>query len=239
MRPPGSTRRSKRRVRAPAAPRERRRREPRASAPDSRARTSRWPAHVAAFVLVLCSAGGLTGVPGIPNPFEEETVDRSGPAVLKSMRDLEELHAATGHFEVVVDLEQDTALPAARSSASGRCSSASGDVDAVIDLAQLDEGTVQVSDDRRRATIRLPQPRDLGDVALDLESSYVYDRRRACSTRSATSSAATRRASARRSSRAKIREAAEGSPELKRAARESAPTLTALLRRSASRTSRS
>jgi len=49
-------------------------------------------------------------------------------------------------------------------------------VDAVIDLAQLDEGAVQVSDDRRRAVIRLPQPR-LDDVALDLDSSYVYDRR--------------------------------------------------------------
>ena len=69
---------------------------------------------IAAVVLVLVFVPGwLTGLlPGIPNPFEEETVDRSGPAVLKSIRGLEELHSATGHFEVVVDLEKDTALPA-------------------------------------------------------------------------------------------------------------------------------
>lgn len=185
-----------------------------------------------AFVLVLVFVPGwLTGLlPGIPNPFEEETVDRSGPAVLKSIRGLEELHSATGHFEVVVDLEQDTALPAAvlgeRTLFVGV-----GDVDAVIDLAQLDEGAVQVSDDRRRAVIRLPQPR-LDDVALDLDSSYVYDRREGVLNEigGLFGSNETGEREVFLAGQRKIEDAAASSPELKRAARENARrTLTALL----------
>lgn len=187
---------------------------------------------LAAFVaLVIFVPGWLTGLlPGIPNPFEEETIDRSGPAVLKSIRGLEELHSATGHFEVVVDLEKDTALPAAvlgeRTLFVGV-----GDVDAVIDLSQLDDGAVQVSDDRRRATIRLPQPR-LDDVALDLDASYVYDRQQGILNEVGDlfGSNETGEREVFLAGQRKIEEAAEASPELKRAARQNAQrTLTALL----------
>ena len=187
---------------------------------------------LAAFVaLVIFVPGWLTGLlPGIPNPFEEETIDRSGPAVLKSIRGLEELHSATGHFEVVVDLEKDTALPAAvlgeRTLFVGV-----GDVDAVIDLSQLDDGAVQVSDDRRRATIRLPQPR-LDDVALYLDSSYVYDRQQGILNEVGDlfGSNETGEREVFLAGQRKIEEAAEASPELKRAARQNAQrTLTALL----------
>ena len=187
---------------------------------------------LAAFVaLVIFVPGWLTGLlPGIPNPFEEETIDRSGPAVLKSIRGLEELHSATGHFEVVVDLEKDTALPAAvlgeRTLFVGV-----GDVDAVIDLSQLDDGAVQVSDDRRRATIHLPQPR-LDDVALDLDASYVYDRQQGILNEVGDlfGSNETGEREVFLAGQRKIEEAAEASPELKRAARQNAQrTLTALL----------
>ena len=187
---------------------------------------------LAAFVaIVIFVPGWLTGLlPGIPNPFEEETIDRSGPAVLKSIRGLEELHSATGHFEVVVDLEKDTALPAAvlgeRTLFVGV-----GDVDAVIDLSQLDDGAVQVSDDRRRATIRLPQPR-LDDVALDLDSSYVYDRQQGILNEVGDlfGSNDTGEREVFLAGQRKIEEAADASPELKRAARQNARrTLTALL----------
>jgi hypothetical protein len=182
-------------------------------------------------LVLLFVPGWLTGLlPGIPNPFEEETVDRSGPAVLKSIRGLEELHSATGHFEVVVDLEQDTALPAPvlgeRTLFVGV-----GDVDAVIDLAELGEGAVQVSDDRRRATIRLPQPR-LGDVRLDLDSSYVYDRQQGVLNELGDLFGGndTGEREVFLAGQRKIEEAAEASPELTRAARLNARrTLTALL----------
>ena len=36
------------------------------------------------------------------NPFGEETIDRSGPSVLKSLTDLSEYHAASAHYDVIL-----------------------------------------------------------------------------------------------------------------------------------------
>lgn len=139
---------------------------------------SRWlPGLVIAGLLVVAAMGvpSLRDLlPSFPNPFASETVDRSGPAVLKSIRDLNEYRAASGHFEVIVDLEKDTKLP------SGVLGErvlfvGIGDVDATVDFSRLDEDAVSVSEDRRRATIELPAPA-LSDARLDLERSYVYDR---------------------------------------------------------------
>jgi hypothetical protein len=129
---------------------------------------------VVAAIVVPGWLGGL--VPEIPNPFASRTVDRGGPAVLQSIRDLRELRAASGHFEVIVDLERDTKLPAAILG-ERVLFVAVGDVDATVDLADISAEDVAVSSDRRSATITLPRPR-LSDAQLDLRRSYVYDRQR-------------------------------------------------------------
>ena len=55
---------------------------------------------VAALVLV---PGWLLGLlPSSPNPFAEKTVDRSQPALLRSIRDLREFRAASGRARIVV-----------------------------------------------------------------------------------------------------------------------------------------
>ena len=132
----------------------------------------------AAVALLLWAAPGFLGglLPDLSNPFAAETVDRSRPALLRSIRDLSELHAASGHFEVIVDLERDTALP---SEVLGERTLfvAVGDVDAVVDLGAVREGDVAVSDDRRSATLVLPRPR-LAQPRLDVAQSYVYSRER-------------------------------------------------------------
>jgi hypothetical protein len=114
-------------------------------------------------------------IPSIPNPFAETTIDRSRPAVLQSIRDLSDYHAAGGHYEVVVDIEKDTPLPAGllgeRTLFVGV-----GDVDAVVDFGGIDEDAVSVSRDRHEATIVVPPPR-VGKPRLDLDRSYVYDRK--------------------------------------------------------------
>lgn len=135
-------------------------------------------AALAALILLVVAAREWLPdlVPSIPNPFAEETIDRSRPAVLQSIRDLSEYRAATGHFEVIVDVEKDTALP--RQILGERTLFvAVGNVDAVVDFSRLGAREVAVSDDRRAATITLP-PARLSQPRLDIEESYVYDRER-------------------------------------------------------------
>jgi hypothetical protein len=128
-------------------------------------------------ILIIAIFGGVSWVkdviPDFHNPFAQHTVDRSGPAVLKSLQDLQEYHAATGNFEQIVDLRQDSALP---DSVLGEKTLfvAVGSVDAVVDFSQIGKGAVQVSDDRRSATITLPRPH-LTNAQLDVSRSYVYD----------------------------------------------------------------
>ncbi len=134
---------------------------------------------LAAAVLGLVLLAGWIGdlVPGRDTPFGTETVDRSGAAVLKSLRDLEEYRAASGHFQVIVDLERDTSFVPSAIKGERVLFVAVGSVDAGFSFATLGDGAVTVSDDRRSATLLLP-PARFYDPQLDLERSYVYDRDR-------------------------------------------------------------
>jgi hypothetical protein len=137
-----------------------------------------WGA-IAALVAIIVLLVGVRDwlpdlLPSIPNPFAEETVDRSGPAVLQSIRDLREFRPASGHFQQIVDLEKDTALPAPLLG-ERTLFVAVGDVDAIVDFGNLGDDAVDVSNNRRAATITLPPPR-ISEARLDLEESYVYDR---------------------------------------------------------------
>lgn len=131
-------------------------------------------------ILVIAIFGGVSWVRGVlpdfHNPFAETTIDRSGPAVLKSIRDLQEYHAATGNFQQIVDLHHDTGLPD-ELLGDRTLFVAVGSVDALVDFSQVGEGAVEVSDDRRAATINLPSP-TLSDPQIDVTRSYVYDRDR-------------------------------------------------------------
>jgi hypothetical protein len=128
-------------------------------------------------LLVIAIFGGVSWVRGIlpdfDNPFAETTVDRSGPAVLKSIQDLHEYHAATGDFQQVVDLEKDTALPS-NLLGSRTLFIAYGSVDATVDFSTIGDGAVEVSDNRLSATITLPTPQ-LSEAQIDPTRSYVYD----------------------------------------------------------------
>jgi hypothetical protein len=116
-------------------------------------------------------------IPDFGNPFTETTVDRTGPAVLKSLRDLRDYRAASGHFEVIVDVEQDTSFVPAQIKGERVLFVAVGNVDAGVDFTSLEEGAVEVSDNRRTVRLELP-PATFRDPELDLERSYVYDRDR-------------------------------------------------------------
>jgi hypothetical protein len=131
-------------------------------------------------ILIIAIFGGVQWVkgviPDIHNPFAQHTVDRSGPAVLKSIQDLQEYHAASGNFQQIVDLKSDSALPD-QLLGERTLFVAVGSVDAIVDFSQIGQGAVQVSGDRRSATINLPRPQ-ISDAQLDVGKSYVYDRDR-------------------------------------------------------------
>jgi hypothetical protein len=115
--------------------------------------------------------------PNFGNPFTTETVDRSGPAVLKSIENLRDFRAASGHFEVIVDVEKDTRFVPSSLKGERVLFVAIGDVDAGVDFTGVEKGAVEVSDDRKAVTLELP-PATLREPELDLERSYVYDRDR-------------------------------------------------------------
>ena len=134
-----------------------------------------------AFLAVL--AVGTANVPGVLgdrvgdflsslNPFSEKTVDRTGPSVLKSLTDLSEYHAASAHYETVVDIEKDNGYLPDVLSGERVLYVGKGDVDAVVDFGELDERRVVLSKDGTSVTIRLPAP-TVSKPVLDLENSYV------------------------------------------------------------------
>ena len=116
-------------------------------------------------------------IPGLGNPFTTETVDRSGPAVLKSVQNLQDFRAASGHFEVIVDVEQDTRFVPSSIKGERLLFVAIGSVDAGVSFTGLDESAVEVSSDRSGVSIELP-PATFREPLLDLDRSYVYDRDR-------------------------------------------------------------
>jgi hypothetical protein len=132
-------------------------------------------------VLGLSAALGISLViraVGDANPFKNgivhsTTIDRSGPAVLQAVTDLGTLQSASGHYEMVVDLEH--SVDHVPSFLAGRrvLFVAVGDVDTSVDLRGLPAGAVTVDSSRTAATIHLPKPR-LSQPHLDLQRSHVY-----------------------------------------------------------------
>ena len=113
-------------------------------------------------------------LPSFDNPFASETVDRSRAPVLKAIEDIGEYRAASGNYEVIVDLAKDTRLPD-EILGERTLFVAVGSVDAGVDLSQVDDEAVELSADGRAATITLPAAQ-LYEAELDVSESYVYER---------------------------------------------------------------
>jgi Protein of unknown function (DUF4230) len=126
------------------------------------------------IILLVAGVGWVRGIlPDFSNPFAEKTVDRSSQPILQSIRNIGEYRAASGDYQVIVDIAKDTQLPD-ELLGERTLFVAIGSVDAGVDLASVDEGDVVVSDDRLAATITLPQAR-LYEPVLDVDRSYVYE----------------------------------------------------------------
>lgn len=127
---------------------------------------------VVAILAVLAVAVGMLAGWLPSNPFREERIDRSGPSVLKSLTDLSEYHAASAHYETVVDLEDNTRFLPNLLKGERVLYVGKGDVDAMVDFGELDDRSVVLSTDGTSVRIRLPAP-TVDKPVLDLENSYV------------------------------------------------------------------
>ncbi|MFH8659316.1 DUF4230 domain-containing protein [Streptomyces afghaniensis] len=139
-----------------------------------------WAKVVGALVLVLVVffAGiRLSVIPGLKDLFGTDTHDRSGPALLKSVQDLSRYDAASGNFQVVVDLEKDAKFLPDAIRGTRTLYVGAGTVDAYVDLGKVGDDDVQVNGDRTSATLRLPHAR-LGKPALDPDRSYAVSKQR-------------------------------------------------------------
>jgi hypothetical protein len=128
------------------------------------------------LAVALLATWGLRGLwPGLP--FGSQQVDRSTPPLLTSLADLEEYHAATGSFQVVVDLEKDVRWVPSLLSGERTTFLATGSVDAVVDFTGLDSTAVTVDEQRRSVVFSLPAAR-LDQADVDLANSRVLSRDR-------------------------------------------------------------
>jgi hypothetical protein len=105
------------------------------------------------------------------------TIDRSPDALLLSVRDIADYHAATGTYQVLVDVAHETPHVPTLLSSDRATLFATGTVDARVDMSKLGPGTVTVSPDGKQATMHLPPP-TLTPAVLDPAQTRVVGRQR-------------------------------------------------------------
>ncbi|HVB44810.1 MAG TPA: DUF4230 domain-containing protein [Streptosporangiaceae bacterium] len=124
-----------------------------------------------AILVVALSAARL--LPQFRNPFAETTVDRSQPALLKSITAMSRYEAASGSFQVIVDLaKQSSYLPSYVEGTNTLFVAAGTDI-AFVDFSRLNGKAITVSANRTAVTIKLP-PAQLEPAALNVRRSYVF-----------------------------------------------------------------
>jgi hypothetical protein len=112
-------------------------------------------------------------LPQLRNPFAETTTDRSGPVLLKSITALSRYEAASGSFQVVIDLSQRTSFLPSFIEGSDTLFIGQGNDIAYVDFSQLSGKAVRVSPDRTAVTVTLPAAQ-LEPAVLNVSQSYVY-----------------------------------------------------------------
>jgi hypothetical protein len=130
---------------------------------------------VGVVVVLLVALLALFGLARLTHwPFGSEERDRSGPAVLTAMRDLSEYHAATGQYQVVIDIQQDAKFLPDVIKGKRTIFLAIGSVGAYVDFRKLGDDAVSVSPDRESVSITLPRAQ-LSTPNVDPDQSRVLN----------------------------------------------------------------
>jgi len=129
---------------------------------------------VVLVAVVLGVVGGRLSTP-TPPPAVTTTVN-AGPPVVVAVRSLSRLETAEFHMERVIDLRQkQQALLGLIDTEDAILLVAAARVSAGVDLGKLGDDDVEVDDERKRVTVRLPDP-EIFASALDDDRTYVHTR---------------------------------------------------------------
>jgi hypothetical protein len=127
---------------------------------------------IAGLVVLALVLSAVHLLPQLRNPFGETTTDRSQPVVLKSISQLSRYEAASGSFEVVVDLQSHSFLPSFIEGSDTLFVGQGTDI-AYVDFSQLKGQAIHVSGNRTAVTVALPRAQ-LEPAVLNVHKSYVY-----------------------------------------------------------------
>jgi hypothetical protein len=130
-------------------------------------------ATVVAVIVLLVVLSAVHLLPQLRNPFAETTTVSSQPAILKSITALSRYEAASGSFEVVVDLTKRTSLIPSFLAGSETLFVGQGTDIAFIDFSQLKSQAITMNANRTAVTITLPKAQ-LEPAVLNVSQSYVY-----------------------------------------------------------------
>ena len=127
---------------------------------------------LAAVAVLLVALSAVHLLPQLRNPFGETTTITSQPVLLKSITELSRYEAASGSFQVVVDLSQHSLLPSFLQGSETLFIGQGTDI-AFVNFGQLKGTAIQVSANRTAVTVKLP-PAQLEPAVLNVKQSYVY-----------------------------------------------------------------
>jgi hypothetical protein len=121
-------------------------------------------------ILLILSAIHL--IPQLRNPFAQTTTVSSQPAILKSITELSRYEAASGEFQVVVDVTKREGILPSFLAGSETLFIGQGTDIAYVNFANLKGSAITVSP-AKAVTIRLPKAQ-LEPPELNVSQSYVY-----------------------------------------------------------------
>jgi hypothetical protein len=128
---------------------------------------------IVAVIVLIVVLSAVHLLPQLRNPFAETTTVRSQPVILKSITNLSRYEAASGSFQVVVDVTKRNGILPSFLAGSETLFIGQGSDIAYVDFATLKNGAIAVSKDRTSVTVTLPKPQ-LEPAVLDVNQSYVY-----------------------------------------------------------------
>jgi Protein of unknown function (DUF4230) len=135
-------------------------------------RTAAVVAAIAAVVVLLLVLSAVRLLPQLRNPFQTTTTVRSQPPLLKSITSLSRYEAASGTFQVVVDLSKHTSFLPSFIAGSQTLFVGDGSVIAYVNFGGLKGSAIKVAAGRA-VTVLLPRAQ-LEPAVLNVSQSYVF-----------------------------------------------------------------